>query len=126
MEATDEGAALDAISYLHAKSTAKEECQARVKELLTSDEPFADINELFDLYDVLYFRGQLSTRVEVSWSTRMTLTAGICELLKDDEGKYRRIRVKLSEPLLKFRPREDTVNTLLHEFVLLLLALHSY
>lgn len=119
MEATDEGAALDAISYLHSQSTAKDACQARVTELLTSDEPFADINELFGLYDVLYFRSQLSTRVEVSWSTRMTLTAGICELLKDDEGKYRRIRVKLSEPLLKFRPREDTVNTLLHEFVLL-------
>lgn len=41
--------------------------------------------------------------------------AGICELIKDDEGKYRRIRLKLSEPLLKFRPREDTINTLLHE-----------
>lgn len=36
--------------------------------------------------------------------------------MKDDEGKYRRIRLKLSEPLLKFRPREDTINTLLHEY----------
>jgi SprT-like family len=44
----------------------------------------------------------------------------MCELVKDDEGKYRRIRLKLSEPILKFRPREDTVNTLLHE------AIHAY
>jgi len=44
----------------------------------------------------------------------------MCELVKDDEGKYRRIRLKLSEPLLKYRPREDTINTLLHE------AIHAY
>lgn len=41
--------------------------------------------------------------------------AGICELTKDDQGKYRRVRLKLSEPLLRFRAREDTINTLLHE-----------
>ena len=46
--------------------------------------------------------------------------AGICELVKDEQGKYRRIRLKLSEPLLKYRPRSDTINTLLHE------AIHAY
>lgn len=46
--------------------------------------------------------------------------AGICELTKDDEGKYRRIRLKLSSPLLQFRPRSDLLNTLLHE------SIHAY
>lgn len=46
--------------------------------------------------------------------------AGICELSKDDEGKYRRIRIKLSEPLLQYRPRFDVINVLLHE------AIHAY
>ena len=35
-------------------------------------------------------------------------------------NKYTRIRLKLSEPLLKFRPRTDVVDTLLHE------AIHAY
>ncbi|KAF2761965.1 hypothetical protein EJ05DRAFT_472908 [Pseudovirgaria hyperparasitica] len=46
--------------------------------------------------------------------------AGICELVKDEQGKYRRILLKLSEALLKYRARDDTVNTLLHE------AIHAY
>jgi hypothetical protein len=35
-------------------------------------------------------------------------------------GKYTRIRLKLSTPLLQYRPRSDTINTLLHE------AIHAY
>jgi len=35
-------------------------------------------------------------------------------------GKYTRVRVKLSTPLLQYRPRSDTINTLLHE------AIHAY
>ena len=47
--------------------------------------------------------------------------AGICELRKDPAtSRYTRISVKLSEPLLKFRPRSDTLETLLHE------AIHAY
>jgi hypothetical protein len=46
--------------------------------------------------------------------------AGMCELMKDSHGKYTRIRLKLSEPLLKFRPRSDLLNTLLHE------SIHAY
>jgi len=47
--------------------------------------------------------------------------AGICELSKDPStGKFTRIRLKLSTPLLQYRPRSDTVNTLLHE------AIHAY
>jgi len=40
--------------------------------------------------------------------------------MKDAEGKYRRVRLKLSSALLKFRPRSDLVNTLLHE------SIHAY
>lgn len=47
--------------------------------------------------------------------------AGICELSKDPTtGKFTRIRLKLSTPLLQYRPRSDTINTLLHE------AIHAY
>ncbi|KAF2856231.1 hypothetical protein T440DRAFT_503879 [Plenodomus tracheiphilus IPT5] len=47
--------------------------------------------------------------------------AGICELSKDlVTGKFTRIRLKLSTPLLQYRPRSDTINTLLHE------AIHAY
>jgi hypothetical protein len=47
--------------------------------------------------------------------------AGICELSKDPvTGKLTRIRLKLSMPLLQYRPRSDTINTLLHE------AIHAY
>lgn len=47
--------------------------------------------------------------------------AGICELSKDPStGKWTRIRLKLSTPLLQYRPRSDTINTLLHE------AIHAY
>lgn len=47
--------------------------------------------------------------------------AGICELSKDPStNKFTRIRLKLSTPLLQYRPRSDTINTLLHE------AVHAY
>lgn len=47
--------------------------------------------------------------------------AGICELSKDPAtGKFTRIRLKMSTPLLQYRPRSDTINTLLHE------AIHAY
>jgi hypothetical protein len=47
--------------------------------------------------------------------------AGICELSKDPStGKMTRIRLKMSTPLLQYRPRSDTINTLLHE------AIHAY
>lgn len=47
--------------------------------------------------------------------------AGICELSKDPAtNKFTRIRLKLSTPLLQYRPRSDTINTLLHE------AIHAF
>lgn len=53
--------------------------------------------------------------------THVPSCAGICELSKDPAtGKFTRIRLKLSTPLLQYRPRSDTINTLLHE------AIHAY
>lgn len=34
---------------------------------------FVDIQEAFQSYDALYFRGMLAGKVDVSWSARMTL-----------------------------------------------------
>ncbi|KAF4306231.1 putative zinc finger rad18 domain-containing protein [Botryosphaeria dothidea] len=119
---SDEDAAAQAIAGLDAPTDAQRDAQAQVGRILRDEtsSPFVDIHELFALFDTLYFSATLGPRVELSWSSRLTLCAGICELLKDSQGKYTRIRLKLSEPLLKFRPRFDTVNTLLHE------SIHAY
>ncbi|KAF2120623.1 SprT-like family-domain-containing protein [Lophiotrema nucula] len=121
MPVTDEDAAIHAIATLETLSEEQTSALASINNLLTNDEPFVDIHELFGYYDVLYFRKLLVPRVEVIWSPRLTLCAGICELSKDPEtGKFTRIRLKLSTPLLQYRPRSDTINTLLHE------AIHAY
>lgn len=119
---TDEDAALAAIATLNDLSKEQQQAQAEINAIVHQEDssPFVDIHGLFSLYNTLYFRALLLPRVEVSWSARLTLCAGICELVRDDEGKYRRIRLKLSERLLKYRPRSDTINTLLHE------AIHAY
>ncbi|KAK3691797.1 hypothetical protein LTR37_018396 [Vermiconidia calcicola] len=122
MATTDEDAALQAIATLDTLSEGQEEAKAKIDAILCSDELFVDIHELFNPYNILYFRSLLLPRVEVSWSPRLTLCAGICELVRDPNNgnKYTKIRLKLSEPLLKFRPRRDVINTLLHE------AIHAY
>jgi hypothetical protein len=119
---TDEDAALVAIATFNELSEEQKDAHSKILSILHGDaaSPIIDIHEVFALYNILYFRSLLLPRVEVSWSPRLTLCAGICELVKDDEGKYRRIRLKLSEPLLKYRTRSDTLDTLLHE------AIHAY
>ena len=122
MAITDEEAATLAISNLDPLSSDQQKAKSQIESILSSTDPIIDIHELFSLYNTLYFRSLLLPRVEVSWSPRLTLCAGICELVRDPQNgnKYTRIRLKLSEPLLKFRPRTDVVNTLLHE------AIHAY
>ncbi|WPH04767.1 Hypothetical protein R9X50_00766200 [Acrodontium crateriforme] len=122
MPLTDEDAALLAIATLDPLSDAQVNANNTIKTIIASSDPFIGINELFSLYDVLYFRSLLSSRVEVSWSARLTLCAGICELIRDPSNgnKFTRIRLKLSEALLKYRPRTDVINTLLHE------SIHAY
>ena len=122
MPVTDEEAALQAISTLDPLSKEQNTALDQVNHLLYRDQgnPHIDIHKLFHLFNIIYFRNLLLPRVEVSWSSRLTLCAGICELVKDEEGKYRRVRLKLSEALLKYRPQSDILNTLLHE------AIHAY
>lgn len=122
MVTTDEDAAIQAIATLSSPSQEQKTAQTSIQATLSSNDPFIDIHALFAHYNTLYFRSLLLPRVEVSWSPRLTLCAGICELVRDpaNGNKYTRIRLKLSEPLLKYRPRSDVVDTLLHE------AVHAY
>ncbi|KAJ4361153.1 hypothetical protein N0V95_002122 [Ascochyta clinopodiicola] len=121
MPITDEDAALQAIATLDPLSTEQQDALQAIKIIVNNGEPFVDVLLLFEHFDKLYFRNLLVPRVEVIWSPRLTLCAGICELSRDPStNKFTRIRLKLSTPLLQYRPRSDTINTLLHE------AIHAY
>lgn len=75
-------------------------------------DPVPDIRELFVQFNAAYFDGLLAS-VEVKWSKRMTLCAGLCCY----EGRGGLCVIKLSQPLLTLRPRKDLVETLLHEMI---------
>jgi len=118
------------------------EASWEVLGILQSDAPFIeDIQALYRAYDKLYFCGFLQGAATLEWSARMTLCAGTCELVKPKEegkkakgrgksagnreevgggGGERDVKIKLSEPLLKFRSKGEVVDTLLHE------AIHAY
>nr|XP_020032225.1 sprT-like domain-containing protein Spartan isoform X2 [Castor canadensis] len=67
-------------------------------------DPTPDLQALFVQFNDRFFWGQLEA-VEVKWSVRMTLCAGICIY----EGRGGMCSIRLSEPLLKLRPRKDLV-----------------
>ncbi|XP_049626740.1 DNA-dependent metalloprotease SPRTN-like [Suncus etruscus] len=75
-------------------------------------DPTPDLWALFMQFNDQFFWGQLEA-VEVKWSMRMTQCAGICNY----EGRGGMCSIRLSEPLLKLRPRKDLVETLLHEMI---------
>ncbi|KAM8952950.1 DNA-dependent metalloprotease SPRTN [Pelodytes ibericus] len=75
-------------------------------------DPIPDIRALFLQFNDMFFWSKLSG-VEVKWSSRMTLCAGVCSY----EGRGGLCSIRLSEPLLKLRPRKDLVETLLHEMI---------
>ncbi|KAM4772657.1 DNA-dependent metalloprotease SPRTN [Rhinophrynus dorsalis] len=75
-------------------------------------DPIPDIRALFLQFNDMFFWGKLAG-VEVKWSSRMTLCAGVCSY----EGRGGLCSIRLSEPLLKLRPRKDLVETLLHEMI---------
>lgn len=75
-------------------------------------DPSPNVWALFSQYNEALFWGKLQG-VEVKWSKRMTLCAGVCCY----EGRGGLCSIKLSEPLLKLRPRKDLVETLLHEMI---------
>ncbi|KAM5144451.1 DNA-dependent metalloprotease SPRTN isoform 2-T2 [Callospermophilus lateralis] len=67
-------------------------------------DPTPDLQALFVQFNDRFFWGRLEA-VEVKWSVRMTLCAGICSY----EGRGGMCSIRLSEPLLKLRPRKDLV-----------------
>ncbi|TGZ72337.1 hypothetical protein CRM22_002145 [Opisthorchis felineus] len=75
-------------------------------------DPAPDVRALFLQFNSTFFDGKLGS-VEVRWSPRMTLCAGLCCY----EGRGGLCSIRLSEPLLKLRPRSDLVETLLHEMI---------
>uniref|UniRef100_A0A8C5CZD6 DNA-dependent metalloprotease SPRTN n=1 Tax=Gadus morhua TaxID=8049 RepID=A0A8C5CZD6_GADMO len=75
-------------------------------------DPSPDVRAMFLEFNAMFFEGKLSG-VEVKWSPRMTLCAGVCSY----EGRGGLCSIRLSEPLLKLRPRRDLVQTLLHEMI---------
>uniref|UniRef100_A0A182I819 Protein with SprT-like domain at the N terminus n=1 Tax=Anopheles arabiensis TaxID=7173 RepID=A0A182I819_ANOAR len=77
-------------------------------------DPTPDIFALFPLFDRKFFQGRLSC-VQLEWSKKMYNCAGICYQRSNRLGKSCIIR--LSEPLLKLRPRKDLIQTLLHEMI---------
>ncbi|XP_034755586.1 sprT-like domain-containing protein Spartan [Etheostoma cragini] len=75
-------------------------------------DPSPDVRAMFLEFNETFFWGKLCG-VEVKWSPRMTLCAGVCSY----EGRGGLCSIRLSEPLLKLRPRKDLVETLLHEMI---------
>jgi predicted SprT family Zn-dependent metalloprotease len=73
-----------------------------------------DIHTLFATYNQEYFEGLLGM-CTVEWSDKMTLCAGLCYMKGSRQGRHCVIR--LSRPLLQYRPFSDTINTLLHEMI---------
>lgn len=68
-------------------------------------DPTPDVRALFAQYDKEFFGGALAS-VALEWSKRMTQCAGIC-YYRGAGG----VIIRLSEPLLQYRPRSDLVNT---------------
>lgn len=75
-------------------------------------DPTPDVHAMFLDFNARFFHGRLDC-VELRWSKRMTLCAGLCVY----EGKGGLCSVRLSHPLLSMRPRRDLVDTLLHEMI---------
>ncbi|KAG8566515.1 hypothetical protein GDO81_013278 [Engystomops pustulosus] len=75
-------------------------------------DPNPNVHELFLQFNAMFFWGKLAG-VEVKWSHRMTLCAGVCSY----EGRGGLCSIRLSKPLLMLRPRKDLVETLLHEMI---------
>ncbi|NXX25489.1 SPRTN protein, partial [Nicator chloris] len=85
-------------------------------------DPSPDVHAMFVQFNQTLFWGKLEA-VTVSWSPRMTSSAGICSY----HERSGLCSIRLSEPLLKLRPRKDLVETLLHEMIhALLFVTHNY
>ncbi|KAG2768280.1 hypothetical protein PC129_g12582 [Phytophthora cactorum] len=105
------------MALTHAVATARGDTLATQRcDLLAPEneylDPNPDLHSLFQEYNRMFFEGRLAG-CEVKWSKRMTLCAGLCSF----QPRSGFCSIRLSEPLLKLRPRSDMVNTLLHEMI---------
>jgi hypothetical protein len=75
MSISDEEAAAQAIASFVELSEEQILAKDEVDKLLGAgdEDSFVDINALFKLFNVLYFRSTLLPRVQVYWSDRLTL-----------------------------------------------------
>ncbi|XP_055370953.1 DNA-dependent metalloprotease SPRTN isoform X2 [Condylostylus longicornis] len=69
---------------------------------------------MFLTFDNKFFQGRLKC-VTLEWSKKMYSCAGICYSRRNSMGMA--ITIRLSEPLLKLRPRKNLIETLLHEMI---------
>ncbi|XP_014759856.2 uncharacterized protein LOC6504920 isoform X2 [Drosophila ananassae] len=77
-------------------------------------DPTPDVFAMFFRFDQKFFQKRLGA-VCLEWSKRMTSCAGIC--YQRSNRVFKEVTIRLSEPLLKLRPRKDLVETLLHEMI---------
>ncbi|NXG13695.1 SPRTN protein, partial [Grallaria varia] len=128
-EAAEAAAAAEAVAAAAAvKGADAPPCPSPPRPLSVVDEawelldPSPDVHALFVHFNQTLFWRKLEA-VTVSWSPRMTSSAGICTY----HEKSGLCSIRLSEPLLKLRPRKDLVETLLHEMIhALLFVTHNY
>jgi len=75
MSLSDEEAAAQAITSLADLNEEQKDAKEKIDRLLKAgdEDSFVDVDELFKLYNVLYFRSLLLPRVQFSWSERLTL-----------------------------------------------------
>jgi len=85
-------------------------------------DPSPDIYSMFVRFDEKFFQQRLGA-VALEWSKRMYSCAGIC--YQRGNRFVKEVTIRLSEPLLKLRPRKDLVETLLVRINLLILASKS-
>ncbi|EDV47009.1 sprT-like domain-containing protein Spartan [Drosophila erecta] len=77
-------------------------------------DPTPDIFSMFIRFDEKFFQQRLGA-VALEWSKKMYSCAGIC--YQRGNRFVKEVTIRLSEPLLKLRPRKDLVETLLHEMI---------
>ncbi|KMZ98339.1 hypothetical protein PVNG_03480 [Plasmodium vivax North Korean] len=77
----------------------------------SKDTEFPDLLQLFEEYNEKYFFSKLKS-VQVKWSNKMKLCAGICIFKKSGY-----CCIRLSLPLLKLRKIKEYRETLLHEMI---------
>ncbi|KAI2651736.1 DNA-dependent metalloprotease SPRTN [Labeo rohita] len=97
----DSSGLMDVVSYSQPRP---ERPLSIVDETWEMLDPNPDVRAMFLQFNDKFFWGKLSG-VEVKWSPRMTLCAGVCSY----EGRGGLCSIRLSEPLLKLRPRKDLV-----------------